>query len=302
LLAANAQGKERKQHLLGDVNYELTGSGFQLQLTFDRPYPEKKVGVELINHTIQVNLPGGYYKAGKSLKQVKDKKIQSVFTYQVNRNLLRSRIIYVPNHLVENLKDQIQIKSKGNVLLVKVYASDFVAAQALTKKLPIVPPAGLNGELKNIFRQATPKEFNAPEQAGRSAADIIKNDMNFPSIISHKKKNEEVPEIMMSKKLLTEKKSIDNHDNMESNKTLAESKIPVLIKNKTEMASHNSSSLYWRAGLSLLVILIFAGALVAGVKYWTRNRTGAQNQTKIRILAQHHLGPKKSLSNYTGSR
>ena len=95
-LVTNAQGAE--EVLLEGVSYELTGSGFQLKLDFDRPYPAKKASVELINHTVQINLPNGYFDSGKSLQKVKDKRIKSVFTYQAKRNLLRSRIIYRANH------------------------------------------------------------------------------------------------------------------------------------------------------------------------------------------------------------
>ena len=264
LLVANAQGDE--QHLLKNVSYGLTESGFQLELRFDRPYPEKKASIELINHTVQVNLPGGYYKPGKFLQKVKDKKIRSIFTYQANQKLLRSRIIYFPDHPVKNLAGLVQIKSKGNTLLVRLQDSSRSVAQMPTKKLPIVLPTDLSGTLEKALSQIVPKEVDVLENTQVSAEDIIKKDMNFSSTLPKKKKSK------------------------------AESEIPVLTKNKTEKLSSDSSSIYWRAGLSLLVILIFAGALVVGVKYWTRNRIGVQSQTKIRLLTQHHLGPKKSLA------
>lgn len=65
---------------------------------------------------------------------------------------------------------------------------------------------------------------------------------------------------------------------------------------KVSKSEKEESSTYWRMAMSLVVVLVFAGALVIGAKYWTRNRVGAQDQTKIRVLTQHHMGPKKSLA------
>ena len=164
-------------------------------------------------------------------------------------------------------------------------------AKAPSRELPTIPPIDLNGELEKALNQVVPEEMNDFESIQVSAADIIKQDMEFPSTLPKKKAIKPSPELI-SPSIVSEEEPVPGKNKA----NLAESEIPVLTAKKSEKAEGDSSSTYWRAGLSLAIVLIFAGALIFGAKHWTRNRLGVQSQTKIRMLTQHHLGPKKSLA------
>ncbi|MBK7844816.1 MAG: FliO/MopB family protein [Bdellovibrionales bacterium] len=73
-----------------------------------------------------------------------------------------------------------------------------------------------------------------------------------------------------------------------------EENIPVLTAS-TANQEHKTGGTTSRLLMSLGLILTLAIAIGYGAKYWTRKRLGHQDQTKIRILSQYHLGPKKSL-------
>lgn len=80
----------------------------------------------------------------------------------------------------------------------------------------------------------------------------------------------------------------------ESSLSQDEAKIPVLTASTTSR-EHRSGGTTSRLLMSLGLVLILAIAIGYGAKYWTRKRLGFQEQTKIQILSQYHLGPKKSL-------
>lgn len=80
----------------------------------------------------------------------------------------------------------------------------------------------------------------------------------------------------------------------ESSLNQEEENIPVLTAS-TANREHKSGGTTSRLLMSLGLILTLAIAIGYGAKYWTRKRLGHQDQTKIQILSQFHLGPKKSL-------
>lgn len=73
-----------------------------------------------------------------------------------------------------------------------------------------------------------------------------------------------------------------------------ESEIPVLTKGKSKEAK--SESPFTRIMISLAIIAVIGiGLMVAAKKFgWKRSQESAK--TQIKILTQHHLGPKKSLA------
>lgn len=293
-VVGNAYAGEEAE--LQDVRYLATGSGFQLELEFDRPYKADGVTVELINHTVQVNLPKAYYEQGKELQRVKDKKIKSIFTYQVNAGLLRSRIIYYPAHPAKDLEGRVKIEPKGNSVFVSVVDSSVAAAApapVTAREFPVIPPNDLNGELEKALEMAVPEDVEASSVQTSSATDILSKDMDFPAKLPEKKVTaKQADEVIPAKQEATAKSEISEMPT----EGVAEKDIPVLTEAKVSKSEKEESSTYWRMAMSLVVVLVFAGALVIGAKYWTRNRVGAQDQTKIRVLTQHHMGPKKSLA------
>ncbi len=88
--------------------------------------------------------------------------------------------------------------------------------------------------------------------------------------------------------------SVKENREGESSLSQDEAKIPVLTASTTSR-EHRSGGTTSRLLLSLGLVLTLAIAIGYGAKYWTRKRLGYQDQTKIQILSQYHLGPKKSL-------
>lgn len=89
-------------------------------------------------------------------------------------------------------------------------------------------------------------------------------------------------------------KSVKENRESESSLSQDEAKIPVLTASMSSR-EHRSGGTTSRLLMSLGLVLTLAIAIGYGAKYWLRKRLGFQDQTKIQILSQYHLGPKKSL-------
>ncbi len=77
--------------------------------------------------------------------------------------------------------------------------------------------------------------------------------------------------------------------------TKKESEIPILAGTKEKAASSNEG-LPFKTIMSLAILLGFAVGLLFFLKWWSKNHKPNEITNKIRVLTQHHLGPKKSLA------
>lgn len=74
---------------------------------------------------------------------------------------------------------------------------------------------------------------------------------------------------------------------------LPENEIPVLTGAKDSKKSTGDG--VSRILITLGVLTVVLGALIYGLKRWASRRSGKNQNTKIRVITQHALGPKKSL-------
>lgn len=75
---------------------------------------------------------------------------------------------------------------------------------------------------------------------------------------------------------------------------LPESEIPVLTEDKGGKKSAGVD--LHRISITLAVLAVALGAVCFGLKRWAdKSKAGRNRNTRIKVLTQHHLGPKKSL-------
>ncbi|MCB0361847.1 MAG: flagellar biosynthetic protein FliO, partial [Bdellovibrionales bacterium] len=162
------------------------------------------------------------------------------------------------------------------------------------------PPNDLEQDLDRALHQASviekgQKETNSSTEAG----EILKNDMGFPRELPEKQEISSGPDSILPQvrgdKGAREEKIETTLTSKKQEDKLTEAEIPVLAST-TKVEDKSMERSPWRVILSLAVVIILAVSISFAAKYWTRNRFGVQDQNKIRILTQHHLGPKKSLA------
>lgn len=76
---------------------------------------------------------------------------------------------------------------------------------------------------------------------------------------------------------------------------LTEDRIPVLATVKTEKKEAVGGG-YHRLILTLVILATLLGAASFAIRRWAGHRALRSQNTKIKVLTQHHLGPKKSLA------
>lgn len=76
--------------------------------------------------------------------------------------------------------------------------------------------------------------------------------------------------------------------------SLKESEIPVLATAAEKKVANKNP--YTRMIFSLAVIGLLAGGLIYFSKWYARNHKSSSENNKIRVLTQHHLGPRKTLA------
>ncbi len=75
-----------------------------------------------------------------------------------------------------------------------------------------------------------------------------------------------------------------------------EEEIPVLTQAEVKTKKAEGDSLLSRLAMSLGLIVSFAIGLFFFVRWWSKNYKTQDMQSKIRVLTQHHIGPKKTLA------
>lgn len=75
---------------------------------------------------------------------------------------------------------------------------------------------------------------------------------------------------------------------------LPENEIPVLAQVKDAKKAEGGGFARLMATLGVLVVVL--GGASFGLKRWMGKAKGAKTNTRIKVLTQHHLGPKKSLA------
>lgn len=77
-------------------------------------------------------------------------------------------------------------------------------------------------------------------------------------------------------------------------KELKESDIPVFLQ--TKKSEKSDSHILWRLVASIGLIMVVAGGMMYAGKRWTRHKDKGGQGTRIEIMHQLHLGPRRSVA------
>ena len=103
----------------------------------------------------------------------------------------------------------------------------------------------------------------------------------------------EAKEINLDKAGSTQEKASTAATTIES-QSLKESEVPIRLDATKDKAPEKTSLA--RVLISLVVVFSLLGGSIFALKNWSKKREVQSGGMKIRVLTQHHLGPKKSLA------
>lgn len=258
------------------------GSAFVAELIFNGPVEVNKTSVEYINETIQLNIRGTSISEGKLHKKIEDEKVSSVYTYQLEPDLMRTRIIYKKPQKAKDLEGYVHISSNGNSLFVTIEDPAAVASSDSKKQFPVIPPVDLNAELEPKSSKSSSVEDLEASATALLEKEFLSKGAKVESPKIQKNKNEENKVSALSSKI------------KEKNEPLKESEIPLTL---TESAAQKSDYNPWgRMIFSLIVISVVGIAMVVFAKRYSKSKSLPGGNIKIKVISQQSIGPKKNLT------
>lgn len=266
---------------LESVNSSFKDGFFETELNFDSPVDAKNVKVEFINQTVQVDIPNANFETGKNYQKIDNEKIKSVLTYQPKNQLLRTRVIYNKPFLAKELEGLVDVDAEGHQLRIKIFEASSLPIKP-AKKITVTP-SDLGSDSKSISNTSKiQSEFDFKEDVEKTLEQGLIAATNQENTNITNKSNDKKSAVVERKN----KKSTKN-------KEVASELLPV-FSNKQKKSTSSESSLT-KMLISLGVIAVFALALTLFGRWWSKGKTKTLDTTKIRVLTQHYLGPKKSL-------
>jgi len=250
------------------VNAYRDGDVFMTELQTRGPWIGADIHAQFSSDAIQVDLPGAVLTKGKQLIKVEDRIFKSVYATQ-NDSSVRTRFALNSGLSGQSLQDQVKIRRAGSAIVIEVTGD----AKTTDKKAK-------NAEVTRTLAVVEDGDsFSTKLVAGAPAAKAAKGAAAAETVAAAN--DESTPIAKAETKPDTNK--------------LPESQIPVLASQKDEKKS--STNPIARLLITLGVLAVVLGATLFGVKRYAASRNlGPRSSTKIRVLTQHPLGPKKSLA------
>lgn len=246
------------------------GDVFAANLVFASEVGALSPKIDFINETIQVDIPNAKVKDGKITAKVDGDRIKSLLAYQLNKSTARFRMILQKGFKAERYRDSLATSSTGTGFSINL--KDLAKSDELS---------GASAIVKNA-----PQELNASPEAAQIDEVGIEAEL---SALSKQKVNTAVAEKTIP---ASEAKSASADT---AAKPAKEEEIPVL-SNTSEKKVKASGVSGLRLSLGLAVVALFLFGMWVAAQRWL-NKKGIKNaHTNIRVMTQHHLGPKKSLA------
>lgn len=267
---------------LKSVASQTTDGHFVTRLQFDQPLQGQEYSVDYINETVQVNIPGALIKSKKRLERLKTDTVKSLYTYQVDEDLLRHRIILNSGNAAVKLENQVQIEKDGANLFIRIPRIKNIAAEKTSST-----PSTMASIIKSLPKKVKIKE----EKRDRNSAGMMSpEEEEMKKIILSSEAIKSAPiktrQVSLQKEAKATSKVVEG-------KELSESEIPVLAGVKKESKASSSLS---RMLISLGVVLLVGLGAFLGLKRFQHKGLLKSNHTSIKMLTQHYIGPKKSLA------
>lgn len=278
LIFTNIVGAEELAILQGTEAFR-EGDSFVTELKFSQPVDAKGTSLEFINQTVQLNIKGATISTGKDIKRLEDEKIKSVFTYQYEPDLMRTRIIYHSTD-AQTLNGHVKVEANGNTLRVVVNDPAGVKNEERTAAaVTHLPPIDLDRELDKALKLEAPEVSDEEAELMAAASQIgVTSEDKVSSKVEEDRTTAEAPPAKESDIALGK----------------VESEIPLNIN--TKEAKAEASSPWTRLLISLVVISIVGMGLIVGVKRYAKDKVQVGGNIKVKVVSQHPLGPKKSLA------
>ncbi len=247
---------------LKTVDSKVTDSGHSIEMTFDQDIKADQFSVDFINETVQINLPSVTLPKGTLKQDLSTNGVKSLYTYKVNKNLARTRVMFEKATDATKYQPNTQLVASGNTLTLKINTN----------------ASGVGAVTDEELKQASEWLAKADQaDAAKAPEKAITTAVAATATIT--------PVVTASNADKLPQKTEDN---------LKETEIPVLSAT-TQKVVEKKGGMTAKVLLSLgFVIALLFGFSIFAKKYFKKAPSNKNNQ--IKMLTQYYLGPRKSLA------
>jgi flagellar protein FliO/FliZ len=241
---------------LSDIATKRIGQDFFVELTFTEDISENGISLDYTNRTIEVNIPSAVAKTKKNFTKINDETVDHLFISQAGEDSLKCRVILNPPNQASQFRSTTAVLSRANKLFVKVVSPPVTGATATASTLPTELPGALIDQLMR-------------KEAGETAVAAV-------------------PATAVVTPTIVEKKTA----------AVAEEAQPVFKTEQNLVKDKNATgkNVWGRMLVSLAFVLCAFGGGLYAFKKWPGSKKLANRSRMIEVLAQHHLGAKRSLA------
>lgn len=269
--------------LVESVKSYRDGDTFTTELKMKSVWSGDEVHAQFAGEAVQIDFPDAGLAKEKKLVNVEDRMVKSVYLSQPDSSSLRTRVAIKKGLIASSLENSIRIRRAGSVVSIDI----------LGDAMP-----GKSGKNETeITRVVAVSDEKAAEETSDLSVKLVADASVSPATYESTAEAE-VP-LESELEAGTAIASVERGDvqagpgAIDTNK-LPESEIPVLAKVKEDKKA-SAGSLH-RILISLGVLVVILGSISFGLKRWAGRSRAASASPKIKVLTQHHLGPKKSLA------
>lgn len=282
----NARAEEAKAPVAVDkVRAFRDGDVFTAELQTTAAWNGTDVDVQYFKDSVQVDVPGAFLNKGKQLIKVEDRAFKSVYATQFDATTVRTRFTVKSGFTAKSFAGRVRVKQNASSLTFEV-TGDAQDAKAFTGKISDdVNKVAVNADTSNeaipakLVAGAADAATTVAATAGDDIATALANAKGETVALNGDVKADAANAAEAAKKIDTNK--------------LPENQIPVLSSAAKEKKSESNP--IFRLVMTLGVMAIVLGAAAFGVKKFATRQGPSVAKTRINVLTNHHLGPKKNL-------
>lgn len=248
--------------VLKEVSAHQSKDELRFDFAFDRPVSINNLPFQFIRQTIQLDLPNVILARNKKkLVQVNGEEISKIVVFAQGSDRVRSQIVLKSGLQAKKFEPLIHVEKDRSILRIKIERKE---SSRETKEETrdeaattlVVRPTGLGGEPTPSLEDQL--KASLPSQASVESAD----------------------------------KNADKNADTKEPKLAPESEIPLA----SAPVNRPAESSWRKMALAVAIVLGLGAATLIALRRYTRTNTSKVEATKIKIVSQHHLGPKKSLA------
>ncbi len=241
------------------------------------------VQVKYMKDFIQAEVSGAFLNNGKELIRVEDRVFKSVYATQTDASTVRVRFYVKPGIVAKTLAGRFHAKRSNSAVTFEVTGEAGDAALAKTIKddaqtVSVIDESGASDSMQSTLVAGNDTKAEAKVGAV-SGGGAVATDANDKAAGANLESTQPIAMAGADKKLDTNK--------------LSENQIPVLAAAKDPKKSEGSP--LFRIIMTLAVAAITLGAAAYGLKRMAAKNAAKGQNTRIKVLTSHHLGPKKNL-------